>query len=73
MSKKAKMAVRATGEQPADLQKLLTVADVCTILRVSRVKVYDLIKRDGLPSVKINGARRIQPGRLQHWIEQHSE
>jgi len=39
---------------------------------LSKVKVYDLLKR-GLPSVKIDGARRIQPAKLQAWIEQHGE
>lgn len=54
--------------QVRDVQKLLTVADVANILGVSKVKVYDLFK-DGLPSVKIGGARRIQPEKLQEWIE----
>lgn len=61
------------GDQPVMMQNLLTVTDVASILRLSRVKVYELIKRDGLPSLKINGARRIQPGKLKTWIEQHNE
>jgi len=58
--------------QPKALEQLLTVADVARILGLSKVKVYDLLKR-GLPSVKIDGARRIQPAKLQAWIEQHGE
>lgn len=61
------------GDQPLVIQQLLTVDDACMILGLSRVKVYDLIKRDGLPTVKINGARRIQPDKFQAWIERHSE
>ena len=53
------------------LQKLLKVEEVADILGVSRVKVY-LLLRSGLPSVKIDGARRFQPDKLQAWIEQHS-
>ncbi|HEV2582823.1 MAG TPA: helix-turn-helix domain-containing protein [Ktedonobacteraceae bacterium] len=54
----------------AEVKKLLKVGDVADILGVSPVKVYDLLK-NGLPSVKIDGARRIQPDKLQAWIEQH--
>lgn len=73
MRRKSKITEMAEGDQPAAIQNLLTVADVASILRLSRVKVYELIKRDGLPTLKINGARSIQPGKLKTWIEQHSE
>jgi len=73
MRKKAKTTEMAEGDQSVAMQNLLTVAEVASILRLSRVKVYELIKRGGLPSLKINGARRIQPGKLKTWIEQHSE
>lgn len=72
MRKKAKTPEMAGGDQPVVMQKLLTVADVSAILGLSRVTIYDLIKRDGLPTLKINGARRIQPSKLKSWIEQHS-
>ena len=57
--------------QPPGVKKLLKVKDVADILGVSPVKVYALLKT-GLPSLKIDGARRIQPDKLQAWIEQHS-
>ena len=57
--------------QLTGVKKLLKVEDVADILGVSRVKVY-LLLRNGLPSVKIDGARRFQPDKLQAWIEQHS-
>lgn len=73
MRKRMKRIKKTEGDQPLVMENLLTVDDVCSILRLSRVKIYDLINRDGLPTLKINGARRIQPGKLQAWIEQHSE
>jgi len=57
--------------QLTGVKKLLKVEDVADILGVSRVKVY-LLLRNGLPSVKIDGARRFQPDKVQAWIEQHS-
>ena len=73
MRKKPKTTEMAEGNQSVVMQNLLTVGDVASILRLSRVKVYELMKRDGLPTLKIKGARRIQPGKLKTWIEQHSE
>jgi excisionase family DNA binding protein len=73
MRKKMNRSTMTEGGKPLLIENLLTVDDVCMILRLSRVKIYDLIRRDGLPTVKINGARRIQPGKLQAWIEQHGE
>ena len=73
MRKKENSPEAPESDQAVALQKLLTVADVAIILGLSKVKIYDLIKKDGLPTLKINGARRIQPGKLQRWIEQHCE
>jgi Helix-turn-helix domain len=66
-----------TTQQPREsaplpgVKKLLKVEEVADMVGVSRVKVY-LLLRSGLPSVKIDGARRFQPDKLQACIEQHS-
>jgi excisionase family DNA binding protein len=75
MRQRTNMAVATKGGQSADLQKLLTVTEVAAILGLSKVKVFALLKQrpNGLPSVKIGGARRVQPNKLQAWIEQHAE
>ena len=75
MSKTMKSLARTESTPAEPLQKLLTVTDVAEILGLSKVKVYGLLKQrpNGLPSLKIDGARRIQPAKLQAWIEQHSE
>jgi excisionase family DNA binding protein len=75
MRQKTTMAEATKTGQPSDLQKLLTVAEVAAILGLSKVKVFALLKQrpNGLPSVKIGGARRVQPNKLQAWIEQQYE
>ena len=70
MSRKAHSNEQASQ---AAIAPLLTVADVAKILQLSRVKVYEHIKKNGLPTVKISGARRIQATALQSWIEQHQQ
>ncbi len=55
------MRRNADAQQPVEsvqftgVKKLLKVEDVADILGVSKVKVY-LLLRNGLPSVKIDGA-----------------
>lgn len=74
--RKTVQSTARTETAPAEpLQKLLTVTDVAAILGLSKVKVYALLKQrpNGLPSLKIDGARRIQPAKLQAWIERRSE
>ena len=71
MKRKANTPQPIESLQLNGVKKLLKVEEVADILGVSRVKVYLLLRND-LPSVKIDGARRFQPDKLQAWIEQHS-
>ena len=71
MSRKVNTPQPIESLQLNGVKKLLKVEDVADILGVSRVKVYLLLRND-LPSVKIDGARRFQPDKVQAWIEQHS-
>lgn len=52
-----------------ELEPLLTIADVERILQLSKPKIYELMHR-GLPSLKIDGARRFERMQLLIWLEQ---
>ena len=54
----------------APLAQLLTVAEVATLLKFSKVTIYHLMNECGLPSFKINGSRRIAASALHTWLEQ---
>lgn len=49
---------------------LLSVADVAAQLGVCRQTVYNLIYREGLPSVMLGGVRRVHPDSLEEWLKQ---
>lgn len=53
----------------SELEPLLTITEVEQILRLSKPKIYELMHR-GLPSLKIDGARRFERARLLIWLEQ---
>jgi excisionase family DNA binding protein len=60
-------------QQPIVIEPLLTMQDVQMILQLSKPKVYELMNARGLPSLKIDGARRFERARVQAWIEQQRE
>ncbi|WTP58900.1 helix-turn-helix domain-containing protein [Streptomyces phaeochromogenes] len=47
---------------------LLTVPDVMVTLKVSRTKVYDLIRTHRLASIKVDGCRRIPAESVQDFV-----
>lgn len=61
------------ANQTQELEPLLTIEEVQRILQLSKPKVYELMNVRGLPSLKIDGARRFERARLQSWIEQQRD
>ena len=48
---------------------LLTVPEVAAQLRLSRAKVYTLIRRKVLPVVRLDKSVRVSAASLQQWIQ----
>lgn len=48
---------------------LLKVPEAAEVLRLSRAKVYELIKSGALPSVRIDGARRVRVSDLRAYVD----
>lgn len=58
------------GESGTDRKKmLLNINDVADIIGVSRQTVYNMIYREGLPSIHVRGIRRIHPDSLNDWLK----
>ena len=53
------------------MDSLLTVAEVASILRISRSFVYQLIGRGVFPCVRIGRSVRIRPKDIQQYISQN--
>lgn len=52
---------------------LLTVLDVASELRISRSKVYELIKQGDLQTLKIGKLRRVEPGAVADLLHSLAE
>lgn len=70
MPRRKQMQPAQATIQAKELEPLLTMMDVQRILQLSKPKVYELMHGRGLPSLKIDGARRFERAALQTWIEQ---
>ena len=57
---------RASIVQPL----LLSIADVAVQLGVCRQTVYTYIYREGLPSIKVRGIRRVRSDSLDSWLNE---
>jgi excisionase family DNA binding protein len=53
----------------ASTLQLLNVADVAALLKVRRRKVYDLIRDDALPHMKVDRSYRFVIAELAQWLE----
>jgi excisionase family DNA binding protein len=52
--------------------RLLTIKEVASILALGRSKVYELVLRGEIPSVKITRSRRVPSDVLQKYITELS-
>lgn len=63
---------RTTGTEVQPL--LLTITQVAALLNVGRSTVYELIRREGLPSVSLGGRNtRVARASLEQWIAQREQ
>lgn len=53
-------------------QEILTVKEVCELLRVSNITVYKLVKEGRIPAFKIGSDWRFQKDQLVHWIAEQT-
>jgi len=66
------MSKQKRDESYVPLQPLLSIADVCRMLNLSRPKIYDLIS-EGLPTIRFGRAVRISPISLQRWLARREQ
>lgn len=50
-------------------KRLLTAGEIAQLLNISRAFAYQLMKRGKIRTVSIEGARRVRPEDLHHFIE----
>jgi excisionase family DNA binding protein len=60
-------------QRETDQPFLLSVADVAVQLGVCRQTVYNLIYREGLPTIQMGKLRRIDPESLRAWLKEREQ
>ncbi|MFD8492269.1 helix-turn-helix domain-containing protein [Amycolatopsis sp. NPDC059657] len=64
----------ATPQEPADVKPvLLTITEVCAMLRISRWSVYQLINSRRLASVQIGRRRLVELSAIRAMLRAESE
>jgi len=67
---KAKIRSPNNVGSPDNLSEILTIEDVSVILKVGRTTVFNLLKYEGLNSIKVGGNRRVLRSHLFQWLRQ---
>ena len=52
--------------------EILTVKDVCELLKVNQGTLYKLIKEGRIPAFKIGSEWRFQKDQIVHWIAEQT-
>lgn len=60
---------RETMSIDTGLDSLLTVQDICELLRVPKSYVYYLTHNRKIPHFKINGHLRFRQSHIENWLE----
>ena len=55
------------------MPKILTVGEVCEILKLSRATVYRIIKEQDLKAIKVRKTIRIRLCDLEEYVNQYQE
>lgn len=72
MEPSSRRQVHKEASEHGELQPLLTIADVCQLLHLSRPMIYVLIDQ-GLPVIRFGKAVRFSPTSLQRWLARREE
>lgn len=51
---------------------LMTIEDLAEYLKVSRRTIYDWLKHNKIPALKIIGQWRFQQNKIDDWMQQHA-
>jgi excisionase family DNA binding protein len=52
--------------------EILTMKDICDLLRVHQSTIYKLIKKGKIPSFRIGSDWRFRRDRIERWVAQKS-
>jgi excisionase family DNA binding protein len=59
----------AAGERPLSEVKFLTVAEVASIMRVSKMTVYRLVHSGELEAIRVGRSFRVPERAVHHYLE----
>ena len=56
---------------PNDTPPILTVSELCEVLRIGRRQGYELVHRDGFPSIRVGRSIRVPRQGLERWLSEN--
>lgn len=53
-------------------KKLLTVSEVCTLLKIKKSRLYGMVFYKKIPYIKLNSSLRFDEEKINEWVEKQS-
>jgi excisionase family DNA binding protein len=53
--------------------ELMTIEDLAAYLKVSRRTIYEWLKQNKIPALKLVGQWRFKKDKIDEWMEQHAQ
>jgi len=60
------------ADMPVTINELMTIEDLADYLKVTRRTIYDWLKHNKIPAVKLVGQWRFRKDKIDTWLENHS-
>jgi len=54
-------------------EDILTIPEVAAYLKMSKAKIYNMVRRGEIPHIKVGKNVRVRQADLQDWLHQHSK
>ncbi|EFL15833.1 phage transcriptional regulator [Streptomyces sp. C] len=64
------MGVMAAGERPLSEVQFLTVAEVASVMRVSKMTVYRLVHNRHLPAIRVGRSFRVPENAVHEYLQE---
>jgi len=56
-----------------NLDEIFTIPEVAEYLKMSKSKIYNLVQRNEIPSIKIGRNVRIRQSELETWLDEQTQ
>ena len=63
--------MRSTMKDPQEQNAIMTIDDVASFLKLSKITIYKLVKKGDIPAFRVGNSWRFQRDKIEQMIASH--